>query len=305
MSAPPATALRLFAPAKFNPYLAVRRRRPDGFHDLDTIFQALNWGDELRCRPLDQDVCRIACDHPGVPLGPGNLIARAWERLRAAFPGRVGGLAVDLIKRIPPGAGLGGGSADAAATLVALNRLYRLRLPAHALEELAADLGSDCPFFIRGGTQVGSGRGEQLRPIRNRLPPRWIVGVWPGFPSSTAAAYRRITPADWHDGHGLAAAIDAIERGDWIALQKCMYNTFSTLVSDTDLRYNTLREEISAHGLTHPLLAGSGSSIVAFAASHAAASAAARRLAGGSRVVFISRFRRRGVGLLAPRRSGL
>ena len=97
--------VRVFAPAKINWILTIRSRRPDGYHDLDTVFQALNWGDELICRRLRVPRCRLLCDAPGVPLGDDNLVARAWRLLREAFGGRVGGLEVRLLKRIPVGAG--------------------------------------------------------------------------------------------------------------------------------------------------------------------------------------------------------
>ena len=100
--------LRVFAPAKINWYLAIERRRPDGYHDILTVFQTLAWGDELRLRATGEDACRIRCNDPAVPTGDENLVARAWRRLREAMPDRVGGVDVELVKRIPAGAGLGG-----------------------------------------------------------------------------------------------------------------------------------------------------------------------------------------------------
>ena len=162
--------LRLFAPAKINWVLTIERKRPDGYHDIHTVFQAISFGDELTCRPADEDACLIQCNDPAVPSGPDNLVARAWLRLRQAFPERVRGLTVQLDKRVPAGAGLGGGSSDAAATLVAVNRIYGLGLRTAQLEAHAAALGSDCAFFIRGGTAQADGRGERLTPLRGHLP---------------------------------------------------------------------------------------------------------------------------------------
>src|SRR5690606_25268621 len=130
---------------------------------------------------LREPVCRITCDMPDVPTGDDNLIARAWRALRQACPERVGGLSVRLTKRIPAGAGLGGGSSNAAATLYALRRIYRLPLSRAQLENHALAVGCDCPFFLRGGAVLATGLGEIMTSLPNRLPPLWLVVAWPGF----------------------------------------------------------------------------------------------------------------------------
>jgi 4-diphosphocytidyl-2-C-methyl-D-erythritol kinase len=294
-------AIRLFAPAKINWALTIRGRRADGYHDLDTVFQALDWGDELVCRRSERDDCQIECDAPGVPTGPENLVWRAWRLMRETFPGRVGGLAVRLIKRVPAGAGLGGGSSDAVAALRAVDRLYGLRLGCARLEELAAGLGSDCPFFVRGGTALAGGRGERLRPIVNRLGATWLVVAWPGFPSSTAEAYRRVGPEHYEDGRRVARVAEALESGNLDKLFENMHNCFSTLVFMSDLRYKRLQEYIIRERLRHPMLSGSGSAMFAFADDGAHGRRAAERLRQCFPVVQVARPRRQGTRALPGR----
>ena len=299
----PAPPLRVFAPAKINWGLTIRGRRSDGYHDLDTIFQALDWGDELLCRPLAKAECRIHCDAPGIPLGGDNLIARAWSLLHEAFPDRVGGLEVRLIKRIPAGGGLGGGSSDAAAALVAVDRLNKLRLGLDALVGYAAQLGSDCAFFIRGGTALGAGRGERLRPIANRLPPLWLVLVWPGFGSSTAEAYRRVSPEIFEDEARMTKIVQAIESGELSRMQKLVCNCFSSLVMPLDLRYKELQDHIIRERLLGPMLCGSGSSMFAFADDPVHARKAAQKLRQWFPLSKAVRMRRTGVRVRKDRRA--
>ena len=261
-------SVRVFAPAKINWVLTIRGRRDDGYHDLDTVFQALEWGDELICRPTAREACVIRCARPDVPTDDRNLIARAWRLMRTEFPGRVRGLEVELIKRLPAGGGLGGGSSDAVAALRAIDRLYRLRLAPSRLEALAARIGSDCPFFVRGGTQIAAGRGERLRPIPNRLPPLWLVVVWPGFPSATAAAYSRVRPEHYVSDEAARETARALAAGDLDALLGSVKNIFSFLVSESDVRYKHLHDHIINERLTGPWLAGSGSSMFALATDH-------------------------------------
>ena len=167
----PARRVVVRAPAKVNLHLEVLRQRPDGYHEIETVFQAVTLFDTVAVTlratgndPAAQRV-RLRVSPPGAaPDGPENL---CWEaaRLFGHATGRHGELEIDLHKEIPAGAGLGGGSADAAAVLVALNRLHGTALDGAELEQLAGRIGSDVPFFIRGGTQVGRGRGTVLTPV--------------------------------------------------------------------------------------------------------------------------------------------
>ncbi len=271
-------AVRVFCPAKINWLLTVRGRRPDGYHDLDTVFQTLAWGDELVCRPLRRRACMILCDWPGVPTDETNLIHRAWRLMGRDNPGRIGGLRVRLIKRVSPGSGLGGGSSDAAGTLVALDRLFGLGLSGDRLEALAAQLGSDCPFFIRGGTAIGAGRGERLERIGNGLKNVWLVVVYPGFPSPTSEAYARLKPEHWETGERVRWVAAAIAQGRARSLRRMMKNVFLEVSGPRAPRYEQLRRDLLDQGLVGPMLAGSGSAMFGFARDKGHAQRARRAL---------------------------
>lgn len=284
----PSQPLRVFSPAKINWVLTIHGRRPDGFHDIDTVFQALDYGDDLVCRPLDEAECRIDCDRPGIPTDETNLIHQAWRLLRSEFPA-VGGLAVQLHKRLPAGAGLGGGSSNAAAALVAINDLYRLQLGEDRLENYAARLGSDCAFFIRGGTARAEGRGELLTPVESRLNDCWLVVVWPGFASSTVEAYRRVRPTHYEGAERVEAMVRALNSGNPQRVRRHRFNRFSCLVSEADPRYKGLSESMKKSGVGDPILCGSGSAMFGFAENQATAQDAAARLGTQWPVAFAAR----------------
>lgn len=186
--------LTIAAPAKVNLHLRVAARRPDGFHDLESIFAALAFGDTLHFETLDDDNAleiEMAGDWalPPLPM-EHNIIFRAVRGFRSQT-GFVRGLRVGVEKRIPPGGGLGGGSSDAASTLLALNSLAGGQsLDGPSLAALAASLGSDVPFFLtETGAALATGRGERLEPLPSPAG-LFLVLVNPGFPSETAAAFR-------------------------------------------------------------------------------------------------------------------
>ncbi len=186
-------AVNVLAPAKINLGLEVVRKRRDGYHEVVTLLQAIRLSDSLRIRLSEKPGIRLTARPGGFDLGPPerNLAVRAAVLLPAPA-GHPPGLEIELTKRIPVGAGLGGGSSDAAAVLVGLNALRRHGLSPEDLERLGAALGSDVPFFIRGGTQLGTGRGEQVQ----ALPP-WpaqpVLLVYPNVSVSTRDVYQRAT----------------------------------------------------------------------------------------------------------------
>ena len=181
--------LTLPAPAKLNLFLHITGRRPDGYHDLQTVFQLLDYGDELQFEARDGGELSLACSGhvPGGLAPRDNLVLRAAERLRDAAGEAQHGAAIRLHKRLPAGGGLGGGSSDAASTLLGLNALWDLRLPAQALAELGAGLGADVPVFVRGHSAWAEGTGERLQPLA--LPPRWYLVLHPGCHVATGAVF--------------------------------------------------------------------------------------------------------------------
>lgn len=177
--------LGLPAPAKLNLFLRVLSRRPDGFHELRTAFVAIELADRLDFELLDG--ARI--ERRGDLTGPvdQDLAVRAARLLQNEAQCGLG-VRIDLQKRIPTGAGLGGGSSDAATTLIALNRLWQLNWTRERLQELAPRLGADVPFFLGGGPALGEGIGERLSPLT--VPPRWYAVVHPRVHVSTAEIFR-------------------------------------------------------------------------------------------------------------------
>ena len=182
-------ALRLRAFAKVNLDLEVLGTRLDGYHELRTLFQTIDLHDEVEVRLGGRDIT-VRCDHPAVPPGLGNIAARAAADLRA-YANKKEGVAIAIKKRIPVAGGLGGGSSDAAAVLLALDRLWRLGLGPAGLHPLARRLGADVPFFLVGGTALGLGRGDEVYPLRRQVQAHVVVAD-PGRPLSTAAVFRRV-----------------------------------------------------------------------------------------------------------------
>ena len=177
--------LSLPAPAKLNLFLHITGRRADGYHDLQTVFQFLDQADELHFRLRDDDAITLAPDIPGVPAD-SNLIVRAARLLQAETGCRLGA-DIRLDKRLPMGGGLGGGSSDAATTLLALNTLWQTGLDLDQLATLGLRLGADVPVFARGFSAWAEGVGERLQAID--IPEPWYVVLCPSAEVSTAAAF--------------------------------------------------------------------------------------------------------------------
>ncbi len=182
--------MRCLAPAKLNLFLHITGRRPDGFHSLETVFQIVDLCDELELTVRDDG--RILRDPPPTDALLASLPEAEDLTIRAArllqqASGTHLGAAVHVHKRIPAGGGLGGGSSDAAAVLLALNRLWSLDWPRQRLAELGLQLGSDVPVFVHGRSAFARGRGEELIPLD--LPPRWFLIVHPGVSVATREVF--------------------------------------------------------------------------------------------------------------------
>ncbi len=201
--------------AKINLTLDVLRRRTDGYHELASVMQTVTLADTLAFRSLPDGRIEFFCEAPGLN-GPENLAYRAVLALRAAT-GCQRGIHIELRKRIPPQGGLGGGSSDAACVLLTLNRLWELELEPMRLIELASDLGSDVPFFVRGGTALVEGRGEHVTPLPD-LPGFWVILLKPAVAVSTPAAFRALIPDDYTDGQATANLVAAIRQAESLPL---------------------------------------------------------------------------------------
>jgi len=186
-------AMQVFAPAKINLSLKILSRRGDGFHEIETLIAPVSLCDEIKIEKRDSGKgVQFYCDDPLVPMGDDNLVVRATNSFFTATK-LTPAVSIDLKKKIPHGAGLGGGSSDAAATLLALNRLFKTNLTREELAKLGSTIGSDVPFFIFESATTCRGRGELVTPVR--LPAQLsILLLKPDFVVATAWAYSR-----WHD----------------------------------------------------------------------------------------------------------
>ena len=189
--------LRLESPAKLNLRLEILRKREDGYHELRTVFQKIDLRDTIRFSLKEKRGISIVTDHPDLPVGKSNLVYRAAQSIleRSDYGG---GVFIEIKKRIPLGAGLGGGGSNAAATLRALNQLLKVDLSQKDLLEMGLRIGADVPFFFLKGGAIGSGIGERLKEIE--LPDLWYVLIYPNFQVSTAWAYQHfvLTKRQFH-----------------------------------------------------------------------------------------------------------
>lgn len=261
-------------PAKVNLTLEVLGRRPDGYHELRTVFQAIGLFDELA-------LTRGAAAEPLVVSGfavpvADNLCLRALAAFRELRPVPED-LVLRLHKRIPVGAGLGGGSSDAAGVLVALDRWFG-PVGAEALGQMAATLGSDVAFFLHGGTMLGQGRGEVLSALKP-LPPTWLVVAWPQRQLSTPAAYAALRPEDFTAGEYTRALAGALESACGLReLAHGMYNAFEGPVLALWPEIAQARQALLRAGASAALLAGSGAAVFGLFPGPAPAQRAAREL---------------------------
>jgi 4-diphosphocytidyl-2-C-methyl-D-erythritol kinase len=245
--------------AKVNLMLEVLGRRDDGFHELASVMQTVSLQDTVALRPAADGIRSVVCDQPDL-AGADNLALRAAEAVARAA-GIAAGVALDLHKEIPIQGGLGGGSSDAAAVLMALRGLWNLKLSTADLTALAASLGSDVPFFLVGGTALVTGRGEHVAPLPD-INPLWIVLARPAVSISTATAFHALTPADYGDGSASSALADAIQRGETTLLTR-LVNAFEHSVLRDYPAVARTWEALEAAGAPVVRLSGSGPTLFA------------------------------------------
>jgi 4-diphosphocytidyl-2-C-methyl-D-erythritol kinase len=262
----PTPSLAIECPPKVNLYLRIVRRREDGFHELETVFQSVSGGDTLSASIAKE--LTLTCDDPALPTDERNLVVKAARGLQARFGVEAAGAALRLEKRTPAGAGMGGGSVDGAAALVLLVRLWGLTPTARQLEELAAGLGSDVPFFLHGGTARARGRGEVLEPLPTA--PLWLVLVKPPVSVSTPWAYRQ-----WQAGACAGASVEeftaALASGDPAAVAEALRNDLEPGVAAGVPEIAAAREWLLRNGAPGARMTGSGSVVfgVALGEEHA------------------------------------
>jgi 4-diphosphocytidyl-2-C-methyl-D-erythritol kinase len=246
-------SLRVHCNAKVNLYLRVLGKRDDGYHNIETVYHSISLHDTLILKPADSGFS-ISSDHPDVPLDMSNLALKAAA---SVLEGSTHGVDIALEKRIPVGAGLGGGSADAAGALVGTDRLFEKEHTREELETMAEGLGQDVKFMLRGGCAQGTGRGDQLSPLPC-LPALSLVLVIPPVTVPTGWAYDSLKTGLTREGTSLTMISNALEKGDVTSLCKLLHNDFEGLIFERFPFLREVRQELLRSGADGVLMSGSG-----------------------------------------------
>ncbi|MDO9069706.1 MAG: 4-(cytidine 5'-diphospho)-2-C-methyl-D-erythritol kinase, partial [Deltaproteobacteria bacterium] len=272
--------------------LEVLGKRPDGYHDLWSIFHLISLHDQLEFEPLENGRIILTCNNDNLPVNDKNLVVKAARLLQASIKGavipreglalqtegcndhpsirhagctarddRLQGAKITLTKNIPIGAGLGGGSSDAAAALLGLSELWGLELNAAELHGLALELGSDVPFFLQGGTALVTGRGEKINPLDWKQTYHFVI-VYPGFGVSTAWAYKNLKiPLTKGPGFSKMTDNSMPLEPDPEQLAKSLGNDLEKAVTPSHPQIEQIKQQFVKSGALGALMSGSGSSV--------------------------------------------
>jgi len=246
-------ALRLKSPAKVNLKLEILRRREDGYHELRTILQKISLYDTLSVSLKKEKEISISTDHPSLPIGRGNLVYQAAQ-LILKKSGYKCGLHIDIRKEIPLGAGLGGGSSNAATTLKALNQLLEIGFPTKELLKMGLGIGADVPFFLFDGAAVATGIGERLKKIE--LPDLWYVFINPNFEVSTRWAYQNFILTKRHFHFNLQGFVKTPEE-----ISRLLWNDLEGVVSYKYPQIERMKKMLLSAGALGALMTGSGPTV--------------------------------------------
>ena len=256
------TTLYEYAYAKLNLTLDVLGKREDGYHDLQSVMQTVSIRDDIEIDIGTGKPWALKCDKDGIPCDERNLAWKAAKLFCDALHKDPGGLEIRITKRIPSQAGMGGGSADAAAVLRALNDYYGNPLSILALAELGAQVGSDVPFCVVGGTCMCEGRGEKLRKLPD-LPDCIFVVVKPEFSVSTPELYQKLDTVSIPKHPDNKAMESALLAGDLEKVAKNVFNVFDPVVTEDHLELNYIKSLFHQYGAITYQMTGSGSAVYA------------------------------------------
>jgi len=243
--------------AKINLFLDIIERRTDGYHEIKTVFQTVSLADELHFKESFSEIS-LSCNCKDLPCNESNLIYKAIELVKQEYSINKG-IEVYLSKNIPLFAGLGGGSSNAATTIKSLNKLWKLNMSQEDMLEIAKRIGSDVPFFIRGGTVLAEGRGEKLVSLLP-TPDLWVIILKPDVSISTAMAYSQWKrdfcqkKPDFHD------FLKNLKKGDLLN-KGLLYNSFEYILEDKYPVIKEIKKILEREGIKDSLLSGSGSSV--------------------------------------------
>jgi 4-diphosphocytidyl-2-C-methyl-D-erythritol kinase len=247
------------APAKINLLLDVLHKRDDGYHEVEMIMTMVDLADRLEMMELPRDTIIISSQAGYIPLDEKNLAFQAAQLIKERYEVRTG-VYIHLDKRIPVAAGLAGGSSDAAATLRGLNRLWQLNIPMEELQELGAELGSDVPFCVTGGTALATGRGEKLKPITN--PPQcWVILAKPPIHVSTQEIYGKLNAQSIPHHPSVARMIKALEDQQFAEMCQAMGNVLEDVTVRAYPEVKQIKECMLRLGADGVLMSGSGPTV--------------------------------------------
>jgi 4-diphosphocytidyl-2-C-methyl-D-erythritol kinase len=264
--------LRLDAPAKVNLRLEILRKREDGYHEIRTLFQKISLCDSLQFTLKRGRGISISTDHPHLPVGKRNLVYRAAAMVLDTSDYR-GGVSIRIEKRVPIGAGLGGGSSNAATTLRALNEMLGTGLRKKEMAEMGVEIGADVPFFLTQGAAIGTGIGEKLEKVE--VPQFWYLLINPDFEVSTRWAYQHVVltkrrfHSNIHEFLGTSSGISDMLRNDLEEVVKASYP-----------QINKMKEILCSAGAAGALMSGSGPTVFGVFPAEGSASEAYRRIRG-------------------------
>jgi len=262
--------LHLESPAKVNLRLEILKKREDGYHELRTVLQKINLHDLLHFSLKKEKGLSITTDHPNLPVGKRNLVYQAVQSILKKSDYQ-GGVLVKIEKRIPLGAGLGGGSSNAANALKAMNQLLKINLPKRELMRMGLEIGADVPFFFFNGAAIASGIGEQLKKIE--LPELWYVLIYPNFEVSTRWVYQNflLTKRQFHFNlHKLLRTPQEISRILWNDLEEVVLREYPQI--------GVMKKMLYAAGALGTSMTGSGPTVFGVFSEEGGASEAYKKI---------------------------
>ena len=283
----PPKKLKFKTPAKINLGLHIHKKRDDGFHELESLFQMVAWYDEVELEETQGNV-ELFCDTPGIPNDETNLVVKTARLLQNRCPSKCGGVKITLKKNIPSGAGLGGGSGNAAGVLLALNILWNLKIPRDDLISMASELGSDVPFFLMSPCAIGTGKGEILQPVENPIS-FYILMIYPGFPISTPWVYGNLKLKLTKSENNISILKNFLMRSEFAQLGAALYNDLEPVVFKRHPEILRIKNELLSSGAGGALLSGSGSTVFGIFDNPEIAKKALVRFTGGKHRVFLAK----------------
>lgn len=244
--------------AKINITLDILGKRNDGYHELEMIMQNVSLHDNITAEKTDGEIL-VSSNSGIIPKGEKNIAYKAAEYMIKKY-GIKGGVKIYIEKNIPVGAGLAGGSTDAAAAIKAVKSLYNLKLTEEEMEECASQIGSDVPFCINGKTSLATGRGTELKAI-SPMPKMYIVLAKPSFGVSTAFVYKNYKAENVEKRPNTKAVIEAIEKGDTKEIAKGLCNVLESVTAKKYDDIEKIKESLKAFGAENAIMSGSGPTV--------------------------------------------